>query len=213
MKRELRKLSSTNRDSIMLWLIGENPSRLNNLSPTQRSMGEQSMDYRYRILRERYLGVGRERAYRNLIQRLSGIFLMNKRIKTWISFSRDRARSVVDVLKEVIQELVQQDAYLQQQNDWIGQCTKNGRLRNALMMATIEEYCLRPVSNQPLLMYRVVNYLRRSQHAGMTQVPAGDFIRMISEEFSVSLLDEQSFHQYQEEQAQQELGVDDLGYE
>jgi DNA-directed RNA polymerase specialized sigma24 family protein len=67
---------------------------------------------------------------------------------------------------------------------------------------------LRPIRNQPLLAYRFVNYLRRSQRGGMTQVPQEQIIRMISEEImgddpdsSFSLLDNQAIEAYQESQA------------
>jgi hypothetical protein len=118
---------------------------------------------------------------------------------------------VVDVLQEVIQELLQSDNYMRQQITWIGECTPNPRLRNALMLASIEEYCLRPIRNQPLLVYRFVNYLRRSQRGGMTQVPTGDLIRLVSEEITpddadnpVSLLDGQALTQYQDQQVWEE---------
>jgi hypothetical protein len=149
--------------AIVQWLVGDNADRYTDLTPSQRKIAQQAMDYRYRILRERYLGLNQERGYRNLIQRLSSLFLLRNKIKTWIALSRDRQRSVVDVLQEVLQELLQNDSYLQQQIAWIGQCTDEPRLRNALVLATLEEYCLRPIRNQPLLMYRFVNYLRRAQ--------------------------------------------------
>ncbi|UBF26307.1 HetZ-related protein 2 [Kovacikia minuta CCNUW1] len=203
------------RESIVNWLIGEDKSRYDDLTPSLRQIAEQAMDYRYRILRQRYLGVAPERAYKHLIQRLSSLFLIRNKIRTWIALSRDRQRSVVDVLEEVIQELLQNDTYMQQQILWISKCTSDSRLRNALMLASTEEYCLRPIRNQPLLSYRFVNYLRRSQRGGMTQVPAKDFIRLVSEEVapddtegSVSLLDAQAISQYQDTQAieeQQEL--------
>jgi len=50
---------------------------------------------------------------------------------------------VVDVLQEVIQELLQSDRYMQQQMAWIAECTVDARLRNALLFASTEEYCLR----------------------------------------------------------------------
>ncbi len=169
------------------------------------------MDYRHRILCQRYLEAGPERAYKGLIQRLSSLFLIRNKIRTWIALSRDRQRSVVDVLQEVIQELLQNDHYMQQQIAWIAQCTNDPRLRNALVLTSTEEYCLRPIRNQPLLVYRFVNYLRRSQRGGMTQVPAADFIRLVSEEIapddsegSVSLLDGQAIAHYQEDQAQEQ---------
>ena len=197
-------------DAIVKWLVGNDSTRYSDLSNAQLNILKNAMDFRYRILRDRYLNTAPDKSYRNLLQRLSGIFLIRNKIQTWIALSRDRARTVVDVLQEVIQELMQQDAYLQQQTAWIGKCTMDGRLRNALMMATTEEYCLRPVRNQPLLMYRFVNYLKRSQRGGITQVPSNDFIRLVSDEMglgdegegAVNLLDASAVADYQEAEAQ-----------
>jgi DNA-binding NarL/FixJ family response regulator len=208
---EIPEHSSSVRESIVRWLVGEDTARLEDLTPMQRQIVEQAMDYRYRILRQRYLGMSPERAYKGLIQRLSNLFLIRNKIRTWIALSRDRQRTVVDVLQEVIQELLQNDRYMQQQVVWIATCTRDTRLRNALLLASAEEYCLRPIRNQPLLCYRFVNYLRRSQKGGMTQVPADDFIRLVSQEVgpddsegAVSLLDSQAIAQYQDAQATEE---------
>uniref|UniRef100_A0A832M1C9 HetZ-related protein 2 n=1 Tax=Oscillatoriales cyanobacterium SpSt-402 TaxID=2282168 RepID=A0A832M1C9_9CYAN len=211
LKAELPEQSAACHESIVRWLIGEDVSRFADLNPTQRQIVEQAMDYRYRILRQRYLGMSPERAYKGLIQRLSNLFLIRNKIRTWIALSRDRQRSVVDVLEEVIQELLQNDRYMQQQVTWIARCTRDTRLRNALLLASTEEYCLRPIRNQPLLCYRFVNYLRRSQKGGMTQVPADDFIRLVSQEVApddsegaVSLLDARAVSEYQDAQAAEE---------
>jgi hypothetical protein len=212
---ELPDHSPATRDSIVRWLIGEDATRLNGLDAMQRHITEQAMDYRYRILKQRYLGMSPERAYKGLIQRLSNLFLIRNKIRTWIALSRDRQRTVVDVLEEVIQELLQNDRYMQQQIGWIAQCTRDTRVRNALMLASTEEYCLRPIRNQPLLCYRFVNYLRRTQKGGMTQVPTDDFIRLVSDEIapdesegSVSLLDSRAVDEYLDAQTtleQQEM--------
>lgn len=211
LETELPNHSVATRESIVNWLLGADPSRFDDLDPSLRQITEQAMDYRYRILRQRYLDTGRDRAYQRLIQRLSSLFLIRNKIRTWIALSRDRQRSVVDVLEEVVQELLQNDTYMQQQMLWIYKCTKEPRLRNSLLLASLEEYCLRPIRNQPLLSYRFVNYLRRSQRGGMTQVPAQEFIRLVSEEVApddsegtVSLLDDQAIAQYQEDQAAEE---------
>lgn len=204
-------LSATDQESVIDWLIGEDVGRFDAIPGTQFAVAQQAMDYRFRILQQRYLGVGPERAYSQLIQRLSSLFLIRSRIRTWVALSRDRRRTVMDVLQEVIQELIQSDSYIRQQIGWIGRCTANPRLRNALMLTSIEEYCLRPIRNQPLLVYRFVNYLRRSQRGGMTQVPTGELIRLVSEEITpdeadnpVSLLDAQAVSQYQDAQAWEE---------
>jgi hypothetical protein len=198
-------------EGIVKWLLGETPDRLSELDPPQLAVAKQAMDYRYRILQQRYLDAAPARAYQTLIQRLSSLFLIRSKIRTWVALSRDRHRTVMDVLQEVIQELIQNDKYIRQQMLWIAQCTPNARLRNALMLTTIEEYCLRPIRNQPLLIYRFVNYLRRSQRGGMTQVPTGDLVRLVSEEIApddtdntVSLLDGQAITQYQDNQAWEE---------
>jgi hypothetical protein len=139
------------------------------------------------------------------------MFLIRSKIRTWVALSRDRHRTVVDVLQEVIQEMMQSDNYIRQQMLWIAQCTTNPRLRNSLILASVEEYCLRPIRNQPLLVYRFVNYLRRSQRGGMTQVPTGDLVRLVSEEIAtdeaenpLSLLDAQAISKYQDQQAWEE---------
>lgn len=206
--------SSATRESIVQWLLGADLERFDTLTPEQVAIASQAMDYRYRILKQRYLGVGPERAYRQLIQRLGSLFLIRNKIRTWVALSRDRQRSVMDVLQEVVQELLQSDGYMQQQVTWISQCTQDARLRNALLLASVEEYCLRPIRNQPLLVYRFVNYLRRSQRGGMTQVPSSELVRLVSEEITpdeadnpVSLLDNQAIAQYQDSQAFEEQQV------
>ncbi|NES94475.1 MAG: helix-turn-helix domain-containing protein, partial [Desertifilum sp. SIO1I2] len=211
LEKECGDRDSETRQSIIEWLLGEDRDRLETLDSQQLAIAQQAMDYRYRILRQRYLGVSPEKAYSRLMQRLASLFLIRNKIRTWVALSRDRQRSVVDVLQEVVQELLQSDRYLQQQMSWIAQCTSNPRLRNQLMLASTEEYCLRPIRNQPLLLYRFVNYLRRTQRGGMTQVPTGDLVRLVSEELvpddadsPVSLLDTQAIAQYQENQVWEE---------
>ena len=201
---ELSGESDNVRQSVLIWLLGSNPERFNDAEPTKQKVLTQALEYRYQILRQRYWQVGPDRAYKNLIKRLSSLFLVRSKVRTWIALSRDRRRTVTDVLQEVIQEMLQSDRYLKEQVKWIGECSPRPQLRNLLMLATVEEYCLRPIRNQPLLVYRFVNYLRRSQRGGMTNIPAGEMIRLISEEIgtdepdaSMSLLDVEAVSQYE----------------
>ncbi|GAA6620609.1 hypothetical protein NUACC26_064250 [Scytonema sp. NUACC26] len=200
-----------NQESIVDWLLGSDLQRFEVLSPKELDIAQQAMEYRYRILRQRYLGIARERAYRNLITRLGSLVTLRNKIQTWVALSRDRQRTVLDVLQEVIQELLQSDNYMQQQMLAIGECTTDDRLKNALLFASVEEYCLRPVRNQPLLVYRFVNYLRRTQRGGLTQVPSSDLVRLVSEEIltddndnRVNLVDTQAIVEYQEAQEVEE---------
>ncbi|MBC1221522.1 HetZ-related protein 2 [Nostoc sp. UCD121] len=199
------------RQSIILWLFGSDSKRFDLLNPKELEIAKQAMEYRWRILRQRYLGFGRERAYRNLISRLGSLVTLRNKIQTWVSLSRDRQRSVMDVLQEVLQELLQTDAYMQQQMADLAKYTSDRRLADALLFASVEEYCLRPVRNQPLLAYRFVNYLRRTQRGGLTQVPGRDMIRLVSEEVltddsdnRVNLVDSQAIAEYQETQQLEE---------
>jgi hypothetical protein len=65
-------------------------NRFENLNTDELEIAKQAMEYRYRILCERYLGVGRDRGYRNLIARLGSLVTLRNKIQTWISLSRDR---------------------------------------------------------------------------------------------------------------------------
>jgi hypothetical protein len=203
--------SRTHTESIVNWLIGVDRELFETATPEHREIRRQAMDYRFRILQQRYLGLSPQQAYKNLMQRLGGLAILRNKIRTWVSMSRDRQRAVVDVLEEVIQELLNSDRYIQQQMSWISQSTNDPRLRNSLLLATVEEYCLRPIRSQPLLVYRFVNYLRRSQRGGVTQVPEGDLVKLVSDTITpdegdapLSLLDVQAVGQYQEQQEWQE---------
>ncbi len=200
--------SAATRESIIRWLLGNDLKRFEMLNPDQVENAKRAMEYRYRILRHRYLGIKPEQAYRHLTTRLSSLVLLRNKIRTWVALSRDRHRAVVDVLQEVIQELLQSDRYIQQQITWIAECTGETKLRNALLFASIEEYCLRPIRNQPLLVYRFVNYLRRMQRGGLTHVPASNLVRLVSEDMvteesdnPISLLDNEAIARYQEGRA------------
>lgn len=209
--QEIPGESASTRESIVRWLLGDNPERWDSFNPSQLEVASQAMDFLYSILKQRYLGVPPEAAYRNLIGRLGGLVILKQKIRAWVATSRDRQRTAVDVLQEVIQEMLNSDRYLQQQVAWVAECTSDPRLRNALLLSNVEEYCLRRIRNQPLLVYRFVNYLRRVQRGGLTQVPAGDWVRLVSEETApdpssdtVSLLDEQAVTRYQEYQVWEE---------
>lgn len=212
LEAELPQASQDTRQSLLQWLLGPNPERFEEASPETQMVLRQALDYRYQILQQRYWEVSPDQAYERLIKRLSSLFLVRSKIRTWIALSRDRFRTVTDVLQEVIQEMLQSDRYLKQQISWIGECTQRSQLRNLLMLATIEEYCLRPIRNQPLLVYRFVNYLRRSQRGGMTHIPSGELIRLVSDEIptddadtSMSLLDTEAVSQYElQEQLEEE---------
>ncbi len=199
--------ASATKASVVQWLLGDNQERFDDMDQRELALARQAMDYRYRILLQRYIGVGSQQTYQRLMKRLGSLFLIRSKVRTWVAQSRDRYRSVVDVLGEVIQEMLQSDRHLQAQMKWIRECTPSSQLRNTLLLASLEEYCLRPIRNQPLIVYRFVNYLNRSQRGGLTQVPAKEIVRMISEEIApdaeetpMSLFDNEALTQFQKQQ-------------
>lgn len=207
LENDYPNLNPKTRESLIRWLPGEHSESLETLPPDQQDRIKQGLNFRYGILKQRYLEVSPEKAYRNLMQRLGSLVILRQKVRLWVATSRDRQRQVVDVLQEVVQEMLNSDRYLQQQMQWISQCTSDPQLRNALLLTTLEEYCLRPIRNQPLLVYRFVNYLRRAERGGLTQVPTGEWIKQLSDEIlsdetdeTVSLLDHQAVSRYEDEQ-------------
>lgn len=203
LEREHPDRASQTYEGIVCWLLGRDRDRLDEFDEARRQIAEQSMEFRYDILRQRYLNVSPEAGYRHLVRRLGSLVLLRNKIRTWVALSRDRRRTVVDVVQEVIQEMLNSDRYLRREMDRIAACTDSSRLRNALVLASLEEYCLRPVRNQPLLVYRFVNYLRRAQRGGLTQVPTAELVRLVSAEVApsdsddtVNLIDAQTLERY-----------------
>ena len=199
--------SAATRESIIRWLLGGDLERLEQLHADNLAMAQQAMVYRYQILRQRYLDASPQQAYSRLMTRLSSLVLVRNKIRTLVALSRDRQREVVDVLQEVLQELLQSDSYMQQQMAWISKCTRDPKLSNALLLASLEDYCLRPIRNQPLLVYRFVNYLRRVGRGGLTHVPTNSRVRLVSDKFltddndtPLSLLDTEAVNNYQNTQ-------------
>lgn len=207
------------RDSIVCWLIGNHFEQFDRLDAEQIRLIQQGMAYRYRILQNRYLGQAPEQGYRRLMTRLGSLVVLQNKIRMMVDLSRDRRRQVTEVLQEFLQDLLQRDSYLQQQMTAIANCTEDICLRHALIFTTIEEYCLRPVRNQPLIVYRFINYMRRLSPGGVTQVPKNGEIRIVFAQIptedsdrSFSLLDAQAIEQDREQQeaAEQQQQRDEI---
>lgn len=173
--------STATRESILWWLLGEDLARYNSLTPAQLEITEQAIFYRYSILQRSYLNVSPQQGYRQLIQRLLSLSILRQKIRDLFALTRNR-QGTVNFLQEMLQELLQRDRYLKQQIAWIAKCTSVPRLRNLLLFASLEEYCLRPIRNQPLISHRIINYLHRSERGGMTRTPKRDFVKLVSGE-------------------------------
>jgi hypothetical protein len=148
------------RQSIIRWLLGENLERFDRLTPRQLAIAAQVMDYRYQILRQRYLGVEPTQAYCNLINRLGSLMLLCSKIRTWVALSQERKQAILTLIQAATEEMLNSDRALQQQIVWIAQCTQDSHLRNALLLSSLEEYCLRSIRHQPLLAEKIASFLQ-----------------------------------------------------
>ncbi|MDF5717557.1 MAG: hypothetical protein PUP93_27740 [Rhizonema sp. NSF051] len=158
---ECPEQSVANTDSIIGWLLVSRFKQYERLNPKEQKIVLQEVDYRYQILRQRYLGIPKERAYRNLITRLGSLVTSRPSIQIWIAKSHNHQRIMLDVLQKVIQELLQSNNYMQQQITCIAKCTTDDSLKNALLFASLEEYCLGSIGNQQLFVYHFINYLKK----------------------------------------------------
>lgn len=209
--KEEKLKNKADRESIVCWLLGEDLSLWEQLEYREREIAVLSIDYRYRILQQRYLQVSPERAYNNLIDRLSSIRIVRNKLKTWIDLSREKQRLVGEVLREVIQEMLFCDRYIQRQTRFITRCTKNPNLGNSLLLTTLEEYCLRPIHDRPLLFYRIINFMGHQKRGGITKIPKNKQLVFVSPIFervdsdcSIDLLDERAVLDYVEKKKKDE---------
>jgi hypothetical protein len=67
--------------SVVRWLLGESPERFETFSADELRVAQQAIEYRYRILQQRYWDVSSEVGYRYLIKRLSSLFLIRNKVK------------------------------------------------------------------------------------------------------------------------------------
>lgn len=203
--KEEKVKNDSDRDSIVSWLLGEDPNMWERLKVCDRDIASQAIDYKYRILKQRYLQVSPDRAYSNLIDRLASIRIVRNKLKTWIDLSREKQRLLSEVLQEVVQEMLESDRYIQRENKFIRDCTKNPRLSNSLIMTSLEEYCLRPICDRPLLLYRIINFMNSQKRGGITTIPKNKHLRLINPVLDrddancwINLLDERAILNYAE---------------
>lgn len=158
LKLDFPDRSRVTRDSIMNWLLEADRERIEQLDAEQFQFVQQNMEYRYRILKNRYLGQTPQQAYRRLLLRLGSLVLMQNKTRNPVTLTSDRQRQAIKVLQEVLQDLLQCDRYVKQQIAAISKCTYDSSLRSLLLFASLEEYCLRPVCDRPSIVDRFIKH-------------------------------------------------------
>lgn len=152
-------LNGEKRQSVIRWLLGENLDCFDELTPRQIAIAQQMMDYRYRILQQRYLEIEPQQIYCNLINRLGLLVMLCPKIRHWVSVDRKRQKVVANLIRETVEQILKCDRSMQQQMAWIKQYTQDAGLRNALLFSSLEEYCSQPIRHQPLLAKRIMDLL------------------------------------------------------
>ncbi|MEA5533553.1 hypothetical protein [Crocosphaera sp. XPORK-15E] len=156
--KELPQYNRNQRHSIVNWLINYNQSftTTQELSVDELTTLNKKVEYRYSLLRKRYLTVNYTEGYRTLISRLSSVTA--KYCSVWrMKYCQQSQREIVNLIQQVIQTLMNNDPYLKGQFEQISQEISDRQLREALVLATVEEYCLHSVKNKPFFLH----YLRQ----------------------------------------------------
>lgn len=155
-KRDSPQQSQEKRQEILQWLLN-----IVNNQELESDAINQRLEYRYQILRKRYLTVDSHQGYRVLIIRLSSLMIRLPVANTWMKHSGISDKDMIRLLQKVIQEILEHNPHWQQQVKQIARWTSDNDLRNALVLASLEEYCLYPVDNQPLLLHWLRQYFYR----------------------------------------------------
>lgn len=151
--RDYPKESTRNREAILHWLIGREPERFCYFSAAQLAVAAQSIGDRYGILQQ-YLGTNSANAQHQLIQTLCCSLLFSLYIeeveeklvrlasRTWLPLR----------VKAFTQKLRKWDNHIRYQTVWIELCTTDQSLRDILLVATLEDYCLQSKKLQDWLL-------------------------------------------------------------
>ncbi len=217
LQQESPSFTETEIETLIKWLLGKNPSIFDNLSPSQLEQFKKGCDYRYNKFKRAYWGLAYPQAYNRLIDNLSRIPLVNNTIRNWMSSDKEARKVLREIIEEVVQEILCSSQYINRQMEWIGTITTNSNLRNALLFTDLEEYCLRPINNQNILIGRIINYFKKEIKKGVKNIPKGTAINVVPDTFineedesSFNLVDTKAIAQYQDNQNYQEITVNRL---
>lgn len=136
--------------SICTWLLSCPSDRLHRRSVYDIN---QRINYRYRILQKRYLGKSQKDAYHRLINRLLVIVSQHPLIPSQLKGETSLKSLLIDLIEQILTHLITHNLEIQKTIDHIGKCTPNADLREALLLASLEEYCCQLVNGQPMIIH------------------------------------------------------------
>lgn len=168
---ELPQQSKNQRQSIIRWLFDRKTSLhlTQGLKVNELAKFNQVLEYRYGLLQKRYLTVNSSQGYRRLMSRLGAVaaqYCSQKRMK----YCQQSQKELLELIQQVLQKLIKEDTWLKQAFVGINQGTCDRQLRDALILTTLEEYCLRPMENQPFFLYCLRHHLNHQRLVKATRL-------------------------------------------
>lgn len=179
-----RYLNSNHRDDLMRWLLGKNLDKLEGMTTEELSSVTHAIIYRYRILRTYYLGIAPKQAYRHLFNRFGAIMMKYSLLRHWMTSSQEHQRTAIKTFEAMIEYLLEVDSYLRSQRKHIALCTEDSSLRNALLLTTIELYCLNSIDDHPWLLHLLSYFLGYQQDKQQITPQQDQLLKLVSREIA-----------------------------
>lgn len=142
--------------SITTWLVNTSADHCHQLSSEEMS---QLITYRYQILAKRYVNTSQKQAYNRLIARLAAIILAYTPIQQKINQKKLSKKDIVHLTQQLVAKILHHDPNFQKNLNWIRQCTSDEDLKNALTLASLEEYAGRMIGEKPLILHHLRHLL------------------------------------------------------
>ena len=142
--------------SITAWLEGCPETDHKSLSSEKTT---QLINYRYGILKKRYLNKSFQEGYQSLIKRLSIIILNYPPIERKFKYSANHQQFIFSLTGQMLDYMLKHDPEVQKTLDWVGKCTHHPNLRAAFVLASLEEYFCQSVNHKPLLIHCLRHFL------------------------------------------------------
>lgn len=140
LSKDYPQYDAQTRQSIIYWLLDDKIQPLTSFSNRLIIY----INCRYQRLQQRYLDVEPAQAYANLIEQL--VLLIE--LPSGLEEDRHQQRAIVSMMQQIIQEILSKSV-IKEKIARIAKHTADSRLRNAFLLAELEEYCLKRLHASP----------------------------------------------------------------
>ena len=139
--RECLNQTERDRQSILDWLLGEDPHQWAT-STQQLAILNKNIEDRFGILHHGYLDRSKACTYKHLMCRAIALLPIRAFVGIQMPLTQDDRRTILDTAEKVVLNMLQRDRDIQRQIHWIVRCTDSSQLRDTLLFASLEEYLL-----------------------------------------------------------------------